>query len=292
MTPLAKIVTASLLFVSLFAAARNSRAQESRPAAPLSIEEIVQLHNAGFSDDVIVTRIRKNAKAFDLSTDELLELKKAGLSDTIVRFLLDPAQPYSATPAPAPPPATQPGEGPPAGARPPRQFPPDEYSSQVPAEPGLYRFEEGKPVRIDLKLLLALKGGGAKLGKVMLKKDKGLAYLVGPAAKTRTTEPSPVFYLRLPEGKGIEEIVLIALDRKAERRELETGPAAPKPELKSEAIRPLETVEVAPQLFRLTPSKLAAGEYLFFQIGSADPAKGSAGKGFDFGVDPVSPQKK
>jgi hypothetical protein len=287
-----RLVKFSFLFVSLFlesplrgesASAGSSSPQESRPLAPLSIEEIVQLHSAGFSDDVIVTRIRKNGKAFDLSPEEMVDLKKAGLSETIVRFLLDPSQPYSV----APPPAPAASAAAPAPAGPARHFPADENAPKTPPEPGLYRFEEGKPVRIDVKLLLTLKGGGG-LGK-MMKKDKDLAYLVGPAAKTRTKDQSAVFYLRLPEGKGIEDIVLLALDRKAERRELET---APKQELKSESIRPFESVEVAPQLFRLTTSKLTPGEYLFFQVGSADPAKGSSGKGFDFGLDPTTPAKK
>jgi hypothetical protein len=279
-----RLVKLSFLFVSLFAAVISAQTQESHPAAPLSIEEIVQLHSAGFSDDVIVTRIRKNGKPFDLSTEELVDLKKAGLSETVVRFLLDPSQPYSVAPPPTPAPSPA---GPAAGTVPPRQFPADENAAKIPPEPGLYRFEGGKPLRIDVKLVLTLKGGGG-LGK-MLKKDKELAYLVGPAAKARTKDENAVFYLRLPEGKGIEDIVLLALDRKAERRELET---APKQELKSELIRPFESAEVAPQLFRLTTSKLIPGEYLFFQVGSADPAKGSAGKGFDFGLDPTTPAKK
>jgi hypothetical protein len=284
MTPPVILVTLTLLFVSLLATAGFAGAQEIRPASPLTIEEIVQLHSAGFADDVIITRIRKNAKAFDLNTDELLELKKDGLSDTIVRFLLDPSQPYT-----APPPPVAVTHAPESLPHPEIKFPADENASKIPSEAGLYRFEESNLIRIDVKLLLALKGGGG-LGKLM-KKDT-VAYLVGPKAKTRTKEQAPVFYLRLAEGKGIEEILLVTLEPKPERRELETGAAASKQEFKSEVLRPFESVEVAPHLFRLTASKLTPGEYLFFQIGSADPAKGSSGKGFDFGIDPLKPKAK
>src|SRR5438874_6470179 len=34
----------------------------SKPPAPLSVEEVVQLNKAGFSEDVIITKIRKNGR--------------------------------------------------------------------------------------------------------------------------------------------------------------------------------------------------------------------------------------
>jgi hypothetical protein len=271
-------VTLTLLFVSLLAPPING--QESRPASPLTLEEVVQLHNAGFADDVIITRIRKNAKAFDLNTEELIELRKDGLSDAVVRFLLDPAQPY--VEPPPPPPATKVSESRP---HPEIKYPADENASKIPPEPGLYRFQENNLIRIDVKLLLTFTTGGG-LGK--LKKKESIAYLPGPAAKTRTKDQTPVFYLRLAEGKGIEEIVLVALNQKPERRVLDTGSAAAKQELNSEVVRSFESVEVAAQLFRLTTTKLTAGEYLFFEIASADPAKGISGKGFDFAIDATS----
>jgi hypothetical protein len=148
----------------------------------------------------------------------------------------------------------------------------------------LYRFSGEQPVKIDIQVLLGTQEG-AGLGKVLLKKGKVVAYLVGPAAKTRIKEPTPVFYIRLSEGKAIEEIVLVACDRKSTRRELELGPPGPKQVIKPEARRPFDVVEVGPNLFKLTIGKLTKGEYLFFQLGSAEPPKGSLGKGFDFGID-------
>jgi hypothetical protein len=39
------------------------------------------------------------------------------------------------------------------------------------------------------------------------------------------------------------------------------------------------------RLFKISPSKLGKGEYLFFLVGSAEPPKGNFGKGYDFGID-------
>lgn len=253
-------------------------------AGSLTVEDVVNLAKAGVADDVIVIRIRKNAKAFDLNADEILELKRTGVSDTVIKFLLDPSQPYS----PAPPPVSSPARSDPPGATTPppapaKHYPADDHASRVPPEPGLYRFPNDQPAKIDVKILLGVKSG-AGLGKVLMKKDKIIGYLVGPAAKTRIPDKAPIFYLRLPEGKAIEEIVLVALDHKSDRREIEMGPA-PKQEFKAEALRQFDSLEVGASLFKLTPGKLTKGEYLFFQLGSAEPPKGSYGKGFDFGLD-------
>jgi hypothetical protein len=92
-----------------------------------------------------------------------------------------------------------------------------------------------------------------------------------------------VFYLRLPERK-IEEVVLVALEAKNKRRELDMG-SSKKQELNAESIRQFDSLPVGPDLFKITVSKLPKGEYLFFLIGSAEPEKGTLGKGYDFGID-------
>ena len=256
--------------------------QPPNPQGRLTVEEVVKLTRAGFAEDIIITKIKKNGKAFDLSTDELLDLKKDGVSDNVIKYLLDPSQPY--TPAPSPP-APAPASAKPANAA--KKYPADPYASRVPAEPGLYLFPTDTPVKVDLKFLL-----GTEEGKSLMKKGKTIAYLIGPASKTRGKRPTPVFYARLPEGKEIEELVLVAFSEKNGRRELDVGPSGPKQQLKAEQMRPYESLEVGPRLFRLMPAKLDEGEYLFFFIGSADPAKGIYGKGYDFGIDAVQQQKK
>ena len=140
-------------------------------------------------------------------------------------------------------------------------------------------------MKTDIKLLLGA-NQGAGVGKVVMKKGKAIGYLLGPTAKTRVDGPMPVFYMRLPEGKGIEEIVLVALEQKKDRREIELGQSLEKQELKAEAMRPYDSLEVGPRLFKITTTdKLTRGEYLFLLLGSAEPPKGSYGKGYDFGIE-------
>src|ERR1051326_6261939 len=249
--------------------------QTGQGAAPLSVEEVMKQCQAGISEELIITRIKKNGKAFDLSTDELVELKKAGVSDTIIKFLLDPTPPYTPPPPPAParPEALV---SPAAAAAPAKKYPNDPLASKVPWEPGLYRFAGDAPLKINIKMLLGTKEGpGAK--KLLMKKGRVVAYLVGQTSKIRSIDASPVFYMRLAEGKEIEELVLIACDRKSDRREIDMGPPGPKPELKPEAMRPFDPLEVGLRLFKITPAKLSSGEYLFFLTASAEPAKGTYG---------------
>lgn len=132
---------------------------------------------------------------------------------------------------------------------------------------------------------------GEKEGGFLLKKAKSLAYLVGPSAKVRLAKGSPVFYIRLMEGKGIEGLLLVVMERKNDRRELDPG-SGPKPEMKPEALRQFDSLEVGPSLYRLTPAKLTAGEYLFYLSGTAEPPKGNFGKGYDFGIDPPVREKQ
>jgi hypothetical protein len=262
-----------------------ARAQAPAGGPPLSVEEVVKLWKTNVPEDLIITMIKKNAKPFNLSTEEVLELRKTGLSDNVVKFLLDPSQPYA---PPAPPPPSQPA-GPAAPPKaPPRNFPADAHAAEVPSEAGLYYLSDDAFAKTDIKLLLGEKQS-AGVGKVVMKKARAIGFLLGPAAKTRITEPAPTFYLRLPEGKGIEEVVLAAFDQTNKRREIDIGQTLDKQELKAESLRPYDQVEVAPRLFKIS-TKLTKGEYLFLLLGSAEPPKGSYGKGYDFGLDVGRPK--
>jgi len=283
------MIALAILFPLLFLS--QSPAQQVPSGPPLTVEEVVKLSKSGFSDDVIITKIKRNGRAFDLSTDELLELKKSGVNDTVVKYLLDPSQPYTTPPPPAPN-RSDPVPAPVVQPTPPaRKYPEYADAARIPPEPGLYRLLQNAPVKTDIKMLLG-ESAGPGLGKVLLKKGKVTAYLVGSAAKSRVAEAAPVFYIRLPEGKSIEELLLVTLDRKNDRREIDMGPPGPKPELKAETMRQFDALEVGSGMFRLTVSKLAKAEYMFYLIGSAEPPKGNYGKAYDFGIDAPDPEKK
>lgn len=265
-----------------------SLGQSSAPA--LQLEDVVKDWKAGIGEELIITRIRKNAKAFTLSAAEIRALTDSGIPESIVKYLMDPSLPPPPPPAPPAPPSAaapnQPGAANVPVVAPAKEYPADERASRVPPEPGLYRFpgDATTSIKTEIKILLG-ESQGPGLGKLVLQKGKAIGYLLGPKASTQISEPAPVFYLRLPPGKPIEEIVLLALSSTKQRREIELGPSLEKQELKAESMRPFEPVEVGAQLFKIIPSKsLLPGEYLFLLLGSAEPPKGSYGKVYDFSI--------
>jgi hypothetical protein len=89
---ISRLLLCSLVLTAAMAGVRLQAEgdQEPKSGTPLTLHDVVQLSQTGLSEDLIVTKIKKNGKAFDLSTEELLELQKAGVSDTIINYLLDP----------------------------------------------------------------------------------------------------------------------------------------------------------------------------------------------------------
>lgn len=251
-----------------------ARAQTEKSNEPLSIEDVLGMSQAGVSEASIIDRIKKNGRPFDLNSDEIVDLKKAGLSDTIIRFLQDPSQPYT----PPPPTTSVPGA-------PPKKYPNDAYASKVPGETGLYLFPQGTLQKVDMTMLSGSEKLKKKIMKIPVKQGQSIAFLIGPAAKTRIKEATPTFYLRLPEGKEIDEVALVTLQprTRANRREIAMGPGGPT--ITGENAKNFDKVEVGPRLFRITAGRLAQGEYMFLLRGSSEPPKGNYGKGFDFGID-------
>ena len=275
-----------LVFAFLFALPLcHSAAQSTAPGSPLTIEEIVKLTNEKIPEDVIAAKIKKNGKAFDLSTEEIVEMNRLGVSNTIIKLLLDPTQPYLPPPPPKPAEPVAPPASPPKPTVPAKKYPDDKYATRVPPEPGLYRISGNLPAQMDIKLFLGQKQG-AGIGKFVMKKGRMVGYLAGGASKNRVAEAAPTFYLRTADGKGTEDIVLVSLERRSDRRELDMGPPAPKPEFKPDAVRQFDSLEVGAGLLRITPAALVKGEYVFFLISTAEPAKGNYGKGYDFAVEP------
>jgi len=71
-----------------------SKPAATPPVAPkpagITVNDVVSLVDAGLSDDLIITKLRKEDKAFDLSTDDMIRLKKANVSDNVLHVMLDP----------------------------------------------------------------------------------------------------------------------------------------------------------------------------------------------------------
>lgn len=59
------------------------------PGRTLDLNDVLRLHQAGVSEDIIISEVIVTESVFDLSVDDILRLKEAGLSDRLVQFLVD-----------------------------------------------------------------------------------------------------------------------------------------------------------------------------------------------------------
>jgi len=252
-----------------------ARAQEPPQATAglLTIEDVLSLSKAGVAEDVIIARVKHNAKAFDLNSDEILALKKDGVSETVIKYMMDPSQAYS-----APPPPTTVRAGPPA------KPPSDPLALKVPAEVGIYYWPGGEEfVQLDLKPVVPLKEPG-KMSKFALIKGHVIGSVVGATAMARVAAGAATFYARPGEKAAMEDFVLLSLEPEKGRRNLDFGTKAGKPVFPAKSIHQFESKEVMPGVYRLAAPPVGKGEYLFFLLGSGDEKKGLLGKGYDFGV--------
>ncbi len=64
----------------------------------LTIEEVLRDSKAGLTDELIIARVKRNAKAFDLNPDEIVALSNAGVSAMVIKYLIEPSLPYSPPP--------------------------------------------------------------------------------------------------------------------------------------------------------------------------------------------------
>lgn len=70
--------------------------EASQPVQPvtaatqtLTDQDVIDLHHAGFTDDLIITKIRSARTSFTLSTQNLLELKNMGLSEKVIEAMME-----------------------------------------------------------------------------------------------------------------------------------------------------------------------------------------------------------
>jgi hypothetical protein len=63
------------------------------PLEPLQVPDVVRLHLAGVSEDIIISEIIVTETVFYLTPDEIIRLKEAGLSDRLLQFMIDTARP-------------------------------------------------------------------------------------------------------------------------------------------------------------------------------------------------------
>ena len=54
----------------------------------LTNDDVINLKNGGFSDELIVAKVKSSPGTYKLDTDDLLSLKKTGLSDAVISAMV------------------------------------------------------------------------------------------------------------------------------------------------------------------------------------------------------------
>lgn len=65
--------------------------QDSLEPPPMSIQDVIDLSNAGVSDDVILSQIKATQTVFELTTNDIIQLKKAGVSGRVISQMISSA---------------------------------------------------------------------------------------------------------------------------------------------------------------------------------------------------------
>jgi hypothetical protein len=285
-------------------------AQPPRTAAKsqsLTVNGVIEMAQAGLSDDIIIARLHKEQKAFELTSEETVRLKKANVSDAVIKVMLDPSAPAAPPRAAAPPPAAPPPAATPAQvvitpsipgvARPSGATPGageatgDLDDPMSPHDSGIYLLTKDRDGRPQMVVLERAGYQGSKTGGMLmtsltygLKKTKTKAVIPGAKAGIRVTDASPVFYFYFDDkqaglGKtnfGVgslsnpNQFALLRLEVKGNNRETiigQFGLTGTSMGSDDKSMVPFKSERIRPGLYKVTVSGLGMGEYCFLASG-------------------------
>jgi hypothetical protein len=148
---------------------------------------------------------------------------------------------------------------------------------------------DGNP--LELHTLGQAKAGG-RLGHALtygIKSVKQKAYLQGQHAAVVASRNANI-EMELPPDDSADNYILLIMDPKGDRRELETGSVGgavgAKSGVRAESIIKTSAEPLGDHRFKISPhEELKQGEYILYVVGSADYQKGIFGKGYDFTIE-------
>ncbi len=148
---------------------------------------------------------------------------------------------------------------------------------------------DGNPV--EVRVIGEQKVGG-RLGHDVtfgIKSVKNKAYLQGQHASVIASR-TPIIEIELPANENIDNYIVVEMDGKGDRREIEMGSAGgtvgEKVGIRADRIVRTAATPIGGRRFRIAPvSQLKKGEYILYSVGSADFPHGVYGQGFDFTVE-------
>ena len=147
---------------------------------------------------------------------------------------------------------------------------------------------DGNPV--EVRVIGEQKIGG-RLGHDItfgIKSVKNKAYLQGQHASVIANR-NPVIEIEFPANENIDNYIVVLMDDKGDRREIEMGSAGgtvgEKVGIRADRIVRTSATPLGGRRFRITSvGELKKGEYILYSVGSADFPHGVYGQGFDFSV--------
>jgi hypothetical protein len=147
---------------------------------------------------------------------------------------------------------------------------------------------DGNPV--EIRTIGEQKIGG-RLGHVVtggIMSVKNKAYLQGQHASVIASR-NAVIEIELPANDNIDNYIIVEMDDKGDRREIEIGSVGgtvgEKVGIRADRIVRVSTTPLGGRHYKVIPVKeLKKGEYILYSVGSADFPHGVYGQGFDFTV--------
>ena len=147
---------------------------------------------------------------------------------------------------------------------------------------------DGNPV--EVRTIGEQKVGG-RLGHAVsfgIMSVKNKAYLQGQHASVIASR-KPKVDIQLPANDNIDNYIIVEMDDKGDRREIEMGSVGgtvgEKVGIRADRIVRTSAIPVGGRRFTLSPVKdLKKGEYILYSVGSADFPHGVYGQGYDFTV--------
>lgn len=286
----------AILICSLATYAHSPQDQNPSSAAtsakkPLTLGDVKSMLRAGLSEDVIIARLRKEGTAFELSAEEMIDLKNAGCTDNIMKVLLDPHAtiPTNAPGAPAAAAtATSTSSSAASGTA---------GSGGLPEDVGVYAMVDGKWIEIQPEIISFQSGGlGKSLLTYGLTKGHVNGKVMGPHSQQKLFAPLE-FLIRCMEGVSAAEYQLLRLDEKGNRREFRasTGGVIHSSTGAEKNVVPFKFEKIASRTFRIKVADLKEGEYGFLAPGAlgfatastsqqASAGSGSSGKMYTFRI--------
>jgi hypothetical protein len=147
---------------------------------------------------------------------------------------------------------------------------------------------DGNPV--EVRIIGEQKVGG-RLGHTVslgIMSVKNKAYLQGQHASIIASR-KPMLDIQLPPNDNIDNYIIVEMDDKGDRREIEIGSVlgtvGEKVGIRADRIVRTSATPVGGRRFKVSPVKdLKKGEYILYSVGSADFPHGVYGQGYDFTV--------